>query len=53
MEALDLQLRDEPRVAAQRVLAKLIARAIADGVRPNTNEPLPVRPRLRVVHASR
>jgi hypothetical protein len=52
MEALDLQLRDDPRVAAQRVLAKLIARAIADGVRPTT-EPLPVRPRLRVVYASR
>ena len=53
MSAPALRSCDETLCAAQRLLAKMLVQAITEGVRPQPPEPLPARPRLRVVYASR
>lgn len=55
MGALAVRVRtnEAAAVAAQRALAQLIVSAITAGVRPEPPPPLPARPRLRVVTASR
>jgi hypothetical protein len=55
MGALAVRVRTEEATAnaAQRALAQLLVSAIGAGARPTPPSPLPARPRLRVVSASR
>lgn len=53
MSAPALRSCDEALLAAQRMLAKMLVQAITKGIRPQPPGPLPARPRLRVIYASR